>query len=513
MKNRVYFFLAGIIFLIFPTYGIAQIDLPPAVEGGNGFVNSQTAYNFGKGYLGIKFVGIYSNKKLFDQSEREHLFIEATSFTYDFSDEAEFSAMLYSIARGLTGPNSTKTSSGLGKSILGFKYEFPLNSDNFNMGIRTSFHIPMGGNFMIHPSFPYDSQVYSVELTGLQSFGLIDGFRVHLNEGYRWQGLRKEFINKEDLIISSITFDYDFGKNWFGYSELTSWVENDNLIEPLKDRLIFTQGLRYVTPWNLGLNLSGNFRLSEKRTDGTPARAEKWRVLFGFSISTRTYKPDRDKDGIPDLKDIEPDTPAGFPVGANGKALDSDNDGVPDGIDLEAQTLKGAKVDKFGRSLDSDGDGIVDGLDQEPNTPKGAKVDSKGIAIDTDNDGIPDGIDQEPNTLKGAKVDSRGIAIDADGDGVPDGIDQEPNTPKGALINSKGEAIDSDGDGVPDGIDKEQNSPTGIPVDKDGVSLKSEMEIALLTKGLIRVQKIYFDIGKLSIKPESYSVLSEIGRI
>ena len=50
-------------------------------------------------------------------------------------------------------------------------------------------------------------------------------------------------------------------------------------------------------------------------------------------------------------------------------------------------------------------------------------------------------------------------------------------------------------------------------MDKDGVAIKSDLEIALLTKGLIRVQKIYFNIGKANIKPESNGILNEIGRI
>ena len=43
--------------------------------------------------------------------------------------------------------------------------------------------------------------------------------------------------------------------------------------------------------------------------------------------------PDADGDGIPDQFDMEPNTPAGIPVDAHGRALDTDGDGVPDKID------------------------------------------------------------------------------------------------------------------------------------------------------------------------------------
>ncbi|GGH59360.1 outer membrane protein OmpA-like peptidoglycan-associated protein [Filimonas zeae] len=44
---------------------------------------------------------------------------------------------------------------------------------------------------------------------------------------------------------------------------------------------------------------------------------------------------------------------------------------------------------------DADGDGITDLFDLEPNTPAGSKVDMRGAAMDTDGDGVPDDRDKE----------------------------------------------------------------------------------------------------------------------
>jgi OOP family OmpA-OmpF porin len=157
-----------------------------------------------------------------------------------------------------------------------------------------------------------------------------------------------------------------------------------------------------------------------------------------------------------------------------GPPKDSDHDGVPDDKDLCPDTPRGATVDAHGCPMDSDHDGVPDGIDQCPNTPLGAKVDAKGCPIDSDGDGVPDGIDQCPDTPKGAVVDAKGCPIDSDGDGVPDGIDQCPNTPKGAVVDAKGCPIDSDGDGVPDGIDQCPNTPPGTKVDAVGCPLPIE---------------------------------------
>lgn len=48
--------------------------------------------------------------------------------------------------------------------------------------------------------------------------------------------------------------------------------------------------------------------------------------------------PDADGDGIPDQFDLQPNTPAGVPVDAHGRALDTDGDGVPDFKDKELLT-------------------------------------------------------------------------------------------------------------------------------------------------------------------------------
>jgi outer membrane protein OmpA-like peptidoglycan-associated protein len=159
--------------------------------------------------------------------------------------------------------------------------------------------------------------------------------------------------------------------------------------------------------------------------------------FLGFSFTFFNSK-DSDGDGVPDDKDLCPDTPSGIRVDLNGCPLDSDHDGVPDYLDECPGTPEGVKVNKKGCPLDSDGDGVPDYLDLCPGTPAGVAVDENGCPKDSDGDGVPDYLDKCPNTPKGAPIDQYGCPLDSDGDGVPDYLDKCPNTPKGVQVDSVG---------------------------------------------------------------------------
>jgi hypothetical protein len=60
---------------------------------------------------------------------------------------------------------------------------------------------------------------------------------------------------------------------------------------------------------------------------------------------------------------------------------------------------------------DSDKDGVNDLADECPSTPAGIKVNAKGCPLDSDNDGIPDYRDKEPNSPAGALVDENGYTM------------------------------------------------------------------------------------------------------
>jgi len=210
----------------------------------------------------------------------------------------------------------------------------------------------------------------------------------------------------------------------------------------------------------------------------------------------------------------QPEVFGGLAFGFGGKPRDDDKDGVPNKLDRCPGTPLGARVDGSGCPVDSDGDGVPDGLDQCDGTPKGATVDAKGCPNDTDGDGVLDGIDTCASTPAGAHVDAKGCPMDSDNDGILDGLDQCENTPAGCTVNANGCPSDADQDGVCDGIDKCPDTPANVRVDKNGCPIEmSQKETELLDTGMIRLQDVNFDTGKATIKPESESVLDEVGNI
>lgn len=198
---------------------------------------------------------------------------------------------------------------------------------------------------------------------------------------------------------------------------------------------------------------------------------------------------------------------AGLSVFVGGER-DSDRDGVRDGVDRCPATPLGAPVDARGCPLDRDGDRVADHLDRCPETPAGAVVGEDGCPLDTDGDGVFDGLDGCSGTPPGARVDAQGCPTDADMDGIMDGIDRCPDTPSGATVDGEGCPTDADGDGVLDGLDRCPNTPPGTEVDVEGCSRVE----AGIEAGRLVLHDVHFDFGKAEIRPDSRTILDEVGR-
>lgn len=174
-----------------------------------------------------------------------------------------------------------------------------------------------------------------------------------------------------------------------------------------------------------------------------------------------------------------------------GKAKDTDGDGVPDRKDLCPDTPPGVAVDEDGCPFDRDGDGVYD---YEDDCPDEAGLPALNGCPDRDGDGIADKDDLCPDEAGLAQFDG---CPDSDGDGVPDNKDLCPDTPRGYKVDADGCPIDTDGDGL---VDEEDDCPTEAgPVENNGCPVVEMDE-----------ETIYFDFDKSDIKPAATSELNAI---
>jgi outer membrane protein OmpA-like peptidoglycan-associated protein len=206
---------------------------------------------------------------------------------------------------------------------------------------------------------------------------------------------------------------------------------------------------------------------------------------------------DKDKDGIPDDKDVCPDNPG--PKKFDG-CPDKDGDGIPDTKD---RCPEDAGLEEFEGCPDGDGDKAPDIDDKCP--------DLAGLIIfkgcpDFDNDSIPDYQDSCPK-IKGIKK-FQGCP-DKDNDGVPDKIDKCPEV--FGIVKFQG-CPDRDNDSVPDYMDDCPDTPgmvkfKGCP-DPNEVQKKS-IDYTISFKA----QSIFFQTAKFNILPASYKILDDIAEI
>lgn len=110
-----------------------------------------------------------------------------------------------------------------------------------------------------------------------------------MNEVYRWRGLRPDYVEEVDLVLITLGGSLRWHPKWTGFISVTSNVEADENIEPLRDRMVLTQGIQYRIRSRILLNLAGSVRLNQAKSDPLKTRAKNWRifcgVVFGLSLS------------------------------------------------------------------------------------------------------------------------------------------------------------------------------------------------------------------------------------
>lgn len=262
-----------------------------------------------------------------------------------------------------------------------------------------------------------------------------------------------------------------------------------------------TLGISYTIANLLQLGVAGGPGLSSSA--GTPTFRGLFHVAytpFSEETASRTVRPDRDGDAVPDEEDQCPD---------------ETNSPRPD------VTRPGCALPR----VDSDDDGVFDDVDLCPNEPIGRVRDSgrPGCSLaDRDDDGVADALDQCVDQPRGEhEAISRAGCPDADtdGDGVFDSEDQCAQIAVGTIADPERAgcpAPDRDQDTVPDHLDRCADQP-GIPqVNAATPSAPSEQNgcpTALLSfdgRQLRMSQPIRFRTNHAEISPESQPLLDAV---
>lgn len=272
-------------------------------------------------------------------------------------------------------------------------------------------------------NFKFTSKIQDWSVQGIFTLGNISFLRpLRKTQMYLFVGLGQlsyrstsTFIDQRQFVGGDYYLDHYFGKG----------TPNPNLGKEAKE---FKDERKAIVPFGFGfkhnfgrlIDLGLEYRQTWLRSDNidvynTPVFQNRWLDQYGML-----------------------NVNIGFKLGSKGESQHYDWLNP-----VESIYDKIAKVEEKLDTLmgDKDKDGVSDFFDEEPNTPDSANVYGDGRAVDSDNDGVPDYKDKEPFSEKGTAVDEDGKMVDNDGDGVPDHRDQELNTPGGALVDVGGRAI------------------------------------------------------------------------
>jgi len=214
---------------------------------------------------------------------------------------------------------------------------------------------------------------------------------------------------------------------------------------------------------------------------------------------------DSDGDGVPDIRDREPNTPQGVPVNQFGEA---DYSGIPDnkyyGGDNTNPIVNTNNVNPngipnwklMGPNDDLDGDGIPNAIDPD--------IDGDGIpnAKDPTPYGLPPFISTNPANpadnmyLNGDKTKPIKNPSDINGDGIPNWKQMGPND-------------DMDGDGIPNALDPDIDGD-GIPNEKDQTPYGMLPSNATSSTDNGDCIKIFFSTAKYDITAASQTELASV---
>ncbi|MFT7700120.1 MAG: outer membrane protein OmpA-like peptidoglycan-associated protein [Candidatus Krumholzibacteriia bacterium] len=222
---------------------------------------------------------------------------------------------------------------------------------------------------------------------------------------------------------------------WFPSGDAIFGFDTDGNVTALEGSdftMLFEVGLSYALSKTIDLNLGGRYDILTGNSNDNIGLSSYWgpehvdanTALVSYQIGVTWWfgSGDRDRDGIPDDKDMCPDQPEdmdGYNDLDGCPDPDNDGDGILDADDAcptRAEDLDGFQDEDGCPDPDNDGDGIYDGRDSCPNEAEDIDgwQDQDGCPDpDNDQDGVLDINDRCPRTPVDSQVDEHGCAVTA----------------------------------------------------------------------------------------------------
>ena len=191
----------------------------------------------------------------------------------------------------------------------------------------------------------------------------IDGVGLHL--GYTFNTIFKK---------SRISPHISFGIKSLSYKTLNKDFSPDWTVRESAIAIPLAAGFRLNVSKRIDLDATFDYTIALGDIDKSVEEASDKFVGASFTIHYDIFTPKKDKVAFDDS----------YYADVNFIALDGedeDKDGVVDVDDYCPKTPAGVKVNKLGCPLDDDKDGIPNYIDEQKETPEGAVVDEKGVQL------------------------------------------------------------------------------------------------------------------------------------
>ncbi len=286
-----YYSLLAVIIIFIPVITFSQVSL----YGSKGLFRIIEAETIHPGYLAIN--PVYTGYAAGDNNNFSEDHTLNLGLTLGISEQMEIFAHFVPYQ-----DDQQHTWGPIGDTRLSVKYHFPNYGAITQYGFVGFLSFPTAVNHNVAFE-PYSDDAIGWGLLGLATFDLKNIFgtlplKLSLNLGYRdinWND--PFFTDPKDQMIGGLGLKFPVRSNLL-YSEVTGEVFFNNFenVKLSQNYIRFTQGFRFVGPWHLICDISGDIELSNYDKNALTVENKDfikdyadWKIIFGVSYRTTFF--------------------------------------------------------------------------------------------------------------------------------------------------------------------------------------------------------------------------------